>query len=235
MIIAVRFDYENLYLRLMYKGRYLLFIILSILLLPVLHAQDITGDWYGKTLTSDSARFNFHIFRDQKGLKATYDNPDVAFFNSPVNEITLEGDTVFFRINNINTTYKGHVNGDFTKISGEGSLYGHNRRIEFGRKKIMKIIPVNEDCMTVGQATVRVIKTNPHGKLPYTGIRVVKAGIPKTIEIDSSQLKVVTPGKDSYSNPVVYTIPEKMEVGQYNIHQSNSQIDYYILKAKQPE
>jgi signal transduction histidine kinase/ligand-binding sensor domain-containing protein/DNA-binding response OmpR family regulator len=218
----------------MYTFRCFLLLILSILLLPFLHSQDITGDWYGKTLTEDSARYNLHISRDKNGLKATYDNPDDAWFYAPVDEITIDGDSVFFMINALKTSYKGKVNQDFSSITGEfmGNL---SSGLHFGRKKLMKIIQMKDEDLKVVKANTRVVKTGQPVIIPYSGIRKVKAGTPKIIEIDTSQLKIVTPGQDGYTYPQVYTIPETYQEGQHNIRVFNPQIYNTVYRAKQTE
>jgi hypothetical protein len=214
--------------------RCFLLTVIAILIFPVLNAQDITGDWYGKLQTADSLHVNLHIYKDFDGLKATMDSPDQAAFGIPIDEITLEEDTLFFRILAINATYQGRVNQDCSIIYGNLIQLGRKNSLDFGRKKLMRIIQVNDSSLTVMPAKVRVIKTGNPKKIPYTGISVVEAGIPKVIEIDTSELKVLTPGKDAVLNPMVYKFPEPIIKGENTIKQVNTQFAPIIVRQNNP-
>jgi hypothetical protein len=146
---------------------------LTILIFPVLNAHDITGDWYGILQTADSLRINLHIYKNDYGLKATWDSPDEAVFGIPIHEITLKKDSVFFRILAIDGTYQGRVNQDYSIINGDWIQYRRKNLLDFGRKKLMRIVQVNDSSLTVMPAKVRVIKAGNPKRITYTGVRVV--------------------------------------------------------------
>jgi hypothetical protein len=78
----------------------------------------------------------------------------------------------------------------------------------------------------------RVIKGYNFRKTPYTGVRVVEAGIPKKIEIDTSELIVMTPGRNGISMPQVYEFPDKIKKDEYPIIYIKKRISYPNYKNK---
>jgi len=89
--------------------------ILTILVFPVLSAQDITGDWYGMIqIQAISLRLNLHIQKDDNGLKATFDSPDQGVYGIPVDELTLDNDIINFSMPALDVTYEGRVNKDYS-------------------------------------------------------------------------------------------------------------------------
>lgn len=111
--------------------------ILTILIFPVLSAQDITGDWYGMLQIEDlSLRINLHVYRDSDGLKATTYSPDQSAYGIPVDELTLDKDIVNFRMSELDVTYEGRVNQDYSLLTGELIQYGEKFPLEFGRTTI---------------------------------------------------------------------------------------------------
>lgn len=114
-----------------------LFLIFATLVFPVLSAQDITGDWYGMLQIEDlSLRINLHIYQDNDHLKATTDSPDQGAFGIPVDEISLSVGIVNFRISDLDVIFKGNVNQDYTRLSGELIQYGEELPLIFGRKSL---------------------------------------------------------------------------------------------------
>src|SRR4030042_2119809 len=99
----------------------------------------------------------------------------------------------------------------------------------------MRIIPVNWYSLAVVDAKVKLVKTGNLQRIPYTGMRVVKAGIPKVIEIDTSELKVLTPGKGTVLNPWVLKFPESITKDEYAYQYEIVQLAPTIVIAKQSE
>jgi hypothetical protein len=167
------------------------------------------------------------------------DWPDVEeSFGITADEITFEKDTLFFRLLSNNVTYKGHINRDYSIINGEinGDMFisgVNNYGLDFGRKKLKRIIPVNYNSLPIIPAKVKVVKNVNPKKIPYTGRRVIEAGIPKPIEIDTTQLKVLTPGKGDVKNPVVYKLQEPITKVEYPLSRYYSQWEPVIIRAKQ--
>jgi hypothetical protein len=108
----------------------------AITIFPVLKAQDITGDWYGKNLTPDSLHITLHIYKDHNGLKAKIDNPDEENFGTVINEIRLEKDSLFYRITGFDITFKGRVTQDYSIIKGSVMQFGNRWGLDFSRKKL---------------------------------------------------------------------------------------------------
>ena len=206
----------------------------AITIFPVLKAQDITGDWYGKNQTPDSLHITLHIYKNHNGLKATIDSPDQGEFGTLINEVKLEKDSLFYRITGFDITFKGRFNRDYSIINGSVTQFGNRWGLDFGRKRLKRIVPVNYNSLTVMPAKVRVIKTGNPRKIPYTGIRVVETGNPKVIDIDKSKLKVLTPGKGAVLNPMVYKFPESITKDEFPVKKYYPQFAPVVVRAKSP-
>jgi streptogramin lyase len=197
-----------------------------------MNAQDITGDWYGIRQAADSLLVTLHIYKDHDGLKGIMDSPSQGAFGIPMDEITLEEDTLFFRISTVFLKYKGYVNSEYSKMCGEVNQFGHVLRLDFSRKKTIRIIPVNDNSMTTVPAQVRFIETRTSERIPYTGIKRVKAGIPKVVQIDTSRLKILTLGKSGVGSPIVYKLPEPKPKDEF-FTQEGWKWSPTIIKVKQ--
>jgi ligand-binding sensor domain-containing protein/signal transduction histidine kinase len=187
----------------------------TILILPVMDAQDITGDWYGKFQGPNGNRINLHISRDKKGLKATWDNPDGESFGKPITEITYENDTLYFHITRNIIFYKGWVNKDFTSIDGNWIERGTLYVLDFGRKTLLRTLKVDIDSLMVQPVNTRVMKAGNPRKLPFTDTRVIKAGKPEVIKVDTSRLPVLAPGIDTVIHPVYIKFPDPVRAEDY--------------------
>lgn len=199
-----------------------------------LNAQDITGDWYGVWQEPDSFHVSLHIYKNHNGLYATMDRPMTATFSDPLDEITFKNDTLYYRLSGLDHNFKGYPNHDYSKINGEMTSHGRKYPLNFGRNKLKRIMPVNEELLKVITAKVRVLKAGNFKKNHYTGVRVVKAGIPKVIKINTSELKVFTPGKNTMSIPTKYEFPVSIRKDECPIRFEDSLVTY-IVKVKQTE
>ena len=215
--------------------RRFLIVIIAILIFPAVNSQDITGDWFGKLQIPDSLSVNLHIYKDKERLNATLDSPDQLAFGIPVDEITSENDTLFLQISGLSLTYKGHINQDYSIIDGNLIQYGNKDGLDFGRTRLVRTNRVNDSSLTVLPAKVRVVKSGNPQKIPYTGNRVVEAGTPEVKEIDTSKLKVLTPGKDTISHPIIYKFPDPVTQAEYPVQTGNSLLAPIIVRAKQTE
>jgi fermentation-respiration switch protein FrsA (DUF1100 family) len=95
-------------------------ILIPLLALTTLHAQNIVGDWQG-TLKVNSAelRLVLHVTKDDTGyLKATLDSVDQDADNIPVTSITLTGGDLNFSVLAVHGTYQGKFSADGTVIEG---------------------------------------------------------------------------------------------------------------------
>ncbi len=95
-------------------------ILIPLLALTALHAQNIIGDWQG-TLKVNSAelRVVLHVTKDDSGhLKATLDSVDQDADDIPVTSITLAGLDLNFSVLDVHGSYQGKFNADGTAIEG---------------------------------------------------------------------------------------------------------------------
>ncbi len=99
--------------------RLLLAILLLLLALTSLHAQNIAGDWEG-TLRVQSAelRLVLHVTKDDGKLKATLDSVDQDADDIPVTSISLKDGNLRFDVLDVHGTYQGKFNTDGTAIEG---------------------------------------------------------------------------------------------------------------------
>jgi hypothetical protein len=95
-------------------------ILVPLLALATLHAQNITGDWEG-TLRVQTAelRLVLHVTKDDTGrLKATLDSIDQDADDIPVTSISLADSNLNFSVLDVHGTYQGKINADATAIDG---------------------------------------------------------------------------------------------------------------------
>ena len=95
-------------------------ILIPLLALTALHAQNIIGDWQG-TLKVNSAelRVVLHVTKDDSGhLKATLDSVDQDADDIPVTSIVLNGSALNFSVLDVHGSYQGKFNADGTAIEG---------------------------------------------------------------------------------------------------------------------
>lgn len=206
----------------------------TFLILPILNAQDITGDWYGMLQRPDSLRITLHISKDRRGLKATWDSPDQEIFGRPVTEMSLKDDTLIFHIARDFIFYKGGINGDFSMIDGKWSEEGGVSELDFGRTKLLRTLMVDTSSLVVRPVKTRAGKAGFPINFYYKVTGVTKAGIPEVIKIDTSKLKVLTPGKNTVSYPVIYKFPEPVTEMEFHYQSDTFQHTPIITRAVQP-
>ena len=203
-----------------------------ILITPLLNAQDITGDWYGKGKHPDSLLVVLHISKDHDGLKATFDRAEASVFGMPLIEFTFKNDTLSFHTGRFNFIYKGCVNKDYSKIEGSVIQYANKYNLDFSRKKLSRIIPVDYNSLTTAPAKSSVKPAEIPVKVPYAGIKIVEPGNLKPIQIDTSKLRVLTPGKGNVLNPRLYKYPQPVTEEEYNIQQGFNQWAPVVSRAE---
>jgi hypothetical protein len=182
-----------------------LLVIISVLIFPVLNAQDITGDWYGVWQIEDSLHLNLHIYKNYDRLNATFDIPDHEEFGVPITLIKLVDDTLLFWIYGYGVHFKGFVNRDYSQINGEAEQGGQKYGLDFGRNKL---VLTSDTTLTVIPAKIFGIYPVNFQEIPYNGIKKVKAGNPRVIKIDTSKLNVLTPGKGTTLSPRMFELQE---------------------------
>lgn len=103
--------------------------------IPVLCAQDVTGNWQG-TLTAGPAklRIGLHITRNDAGVySSTLDSIDQGVTGLPVRAITVKGAEVYFELPDLGAVFDGTVNKDGTAISGLFTQHGATLMLTFAR------------------------------------------------------------------------------------------------------
>lgn len=95
-------------------------LLIATLVLPALHAQDISGEWQGTLKTSTAElRTIVNISKAQDGAwKAILFSIDQGTEGIAANAVTIEGTTVKFKIDAIRGSYEGKISADGTSISG---------------------------------------------------------------------------------------------------------------------
>ena len=122
----------------MKNSHYLLSGLFSILIFPVISAQDITGDWYSLVnLEKFSLRISLHVQYENNKLKATLESPDYKAYHINVDQAAFENGNLTFQIYSLKISYEGEVNHDFTQIQGDFLQYGQLIPSDFGRKSVL--------------------------------------------------------------------------------------------------
>src|SRR5690349_4245901 len=95
-------------------------ILIPLLALTAVHAQNIIGDWQG-TLKVNSAELRVVLAvtkHDSGHLKATLDSVDQDADDIPVTSIVLNGSALNFSVLDVHGSYQGKFNADGTAIEG---------------------------------------------------------------------------------------------------------------------
>lgn len=94
-----------------------LFLLTAALFINVsLHAQDITGDWFGLlTFPGGKLHINLHVNKTDKGYTATMDSPDQGANGIPVPTVAFENNTFVFAVPAGGISYKGTLEGKAIK------------------------------------------------------------------------------------------------------------------------
>lgn len=121
----------------MKRINYLLFTLYFILIIPFLHAQDITGDWYGVLSEGiQTVQVNLHIQQNENLLTSTLDSPDQGAFGLPVDKTIFENSTLTLQMPALDLSYEGTVSMEFNQIQGNLTQYGQLIPLNFGRAPI---------------------------------------------------------------------------------------------------
>ena len=114
--------------------RHLLSGLFILVLFPFLHAQDITGDWYGMiNEESLEIRINMHIQQDQNKLIITLDSPDQGAYGLAVDKAAFRDGILSYLMYSPDLSFKGQVSSDFNQIIGNLLQYGLTLPVNFGR------------------------------------------------------------------------------------------------------
>lgn len=82
-------------------------------------AGPLNGSWAGRLPPQgDNLHLVLHGETSSGGIRATIDSPDQNAYGIPVSLISLKGDVVFFRIDNLDVSYEGKLDAAAKKITG---------------------------------------------------------------------------------------------------------------------
>ena len=109
---------------------------LMILVLAVctLSAQDITGTWQGALETQGGTlRINFNISSMENGYTSTFDSPDQNAFGIPVDSTFFKKSELTIKVTNLGLQYSGKL-VDKTNIEGTLTQMGQSFEVNLKKK-----------------------------------------------------------------------------------------------------
>ncbi|WP_042481163.1 alpha/beta hydrolase family protein [Solitalea canadensis] len=133
---------------------------------------DIVGGWYGVANIGNQLRLNLYISRENDKLRANMDSPDQKVFGIPVDEITLNTDTLTIKIHRIGFSYKGIYNIARQTIVGQFMQSGFVKELSFGREEIQAVLKA-EDAQDKAQELPyykeEIVFRNKKDKIDFSG------------------------------------------------------------------
>jgi hypothetical protein len=119
------------------KTYYVPFVLLFLIFNSSALYSQIPGDWYGAITDANiSIRVNLHIEQNGNILTGTLDSPDQGAFGLPIDKITFENNLLNFQMADLNLSYRGIVDMDFTRIEGTLEQSGQSLALNFSRTVI---------------------------------------------------------------------------------------------------
>lgn len=94
-------------------------VVVCLLFLPLVHAQQVTGDWLGTLDAGMKLRVVFHFSATNDGLKATMDSPDQGVRGISVKSVALSVDDVVIDVPAVGGEFKGKINAARDTIEGK--------------------------------------------------------------------------------------------------------------------
>lgn len=155
----------------MFKKAFFLIIPLFFSLSVSSQSLDIVGGWYGVANLGSQLRLNLYISRENDKLRANMDSPDQKVFGIPVDEITLNTDTLTIKIHRIGFSYKGIYNISRQTIAGQFTQAGFVKELNFGREEIEAIIKAEEknNAQELPYYQEEVMFRNKKDKIDFSG------------------------------------------------------------------
>jgi hypothetical protein len=90
------------------------------------------GDWVGRLAENfGNLKIIIHIKTTPTGIEGTTDSPDQGAYGLPISTITVNGDDLTYRINNIDVSFSGKMNAEKKEISGSFFQHGMVSKITF--------------------------------------------------------------------------------------------------------
>jgi uncharacterized protein (TIGR03435 family) len=113
-------------------------VALTVLLVSMLHAQDLSGNWQGTLQAGQGLRTVLKISQDDGKYKAVMYSVDQGGQPIPVTTITVQAKTVTFAIKPLDVTYVGTLNPDGASITGNTTQGGQTHALN-----LQKVTPEN--------------------------------------------------------------------------------------------
>jgi uncharacterized protein len=109
-------------------------ILVLLLAVATLSAQDITGTWSGALETPNGTlRINFNISGTGDDLTSTLDSPDQNAFDIPVDSTFFNQSELTIKVSNIGLQYSGKLVDD-THIEGTLTQMGQSFEVNLKKK-----------------------------------------------------------------------------------------------------
>ncbi len=90
-----------------------IFVLLFVLFMSRLHAQDIVGEWHGALdISGIKLRLVLHIDKGDEGFTATMDSPDQGAKGIPVSSVTFVDGALKLEVSAIGARYEGKLGAD---------------------------------------------------------------------------------------------------------------------------
>lgn len=117
--------------------RNIMTIMLMLICVSTLFANEIIGDWHGMLdLSGMKLRLVFHIEADGDGLKATFDSPDQGAFGLPVSKVSYEAPWLELETTSPIIKYSGELKNGV--IEGTFNQAGFEAKLDMKREVMEK-------------------------------------------------------------------------------------------------
>lgn len=99
-------------------------------------AQDVSGDWYGALKVSGmEIQQIFHFIETEQGWTGTLDIPQQGAKGLPIQEVTLNKDSLWLKIPDLGVTYSARWEKESTQLKGVFRQHGFEIPLDLTREK----------------------------------------------------------------------------------------------------
>ncbi len=149
-------------------------LLISIIGIAALQAQDITGSWNGKAeIGPRSIRLVFHIEKTGGGYSATMDSPDQGAKGIPVSSATFTDGTLTISIPQLGFKYTGMLSGD--RLKGSFTQSGDIFTLDMDRGDVVLSRP-QEPKPPFPYRSEAAVFENKHAGIRLAGTLTMPAG-----------------------------------------------------------
>ncbi|HXP86139.1 MAG TPA: alpha/beta fold hydrolase [Bryobacteraceae bacterium] len=162
---------------------------------PVVCAQDATGNWQGTlALGASKLRIGLHVSRNDAGLySSTLDSIDQGAMGMPVRVTTVKGAEVYFELPDLDAVFDGTINADGTEIAGLFNQRGATLMLTFSRVERVETVsrpqepkppfPYESEDVTFENKSAGVklagTLTRPRGEGPFAAAILISGSGPQ--------------------------------------------------------